>query len=514
MSADPRGRSCLRTAGSEGQTERIAAAWPRPWRRRGQVDVVDCEAPPGLRLGAYDGALVGGSVRGGRTGARCAASSARRRRARRYLPETDMDHDWEYTDWDQVDAFAHGLGGTSRGMRAPRRTARATGRRGADEVLDQRGVVRELAQAEEVATRARAPPPRDARPRRGRRGSRPSAAAKASGSRGSWRRSPSRPSSIWSTIPPTALATTGRAFHIASVTVRPKPSRRLFWTTTARGAAARSRSRRSRRRRPWGGPRSARAGAARAQGAPGRRHLREHGRAVRVVGDAGDGRSREHELGVSPVAGLKAANPSSTPMGSLRRSQRETCTTSGTPARGRARPHDVGAAVDAPRRAVLAQEGGCSRPAGPSTSPVRRGSRARRLVEVLVLRRRRGRSRGGSPARAPGRSTRGRTGRARTRRVGVAQVGGQEVPAAPHVGIAEVLGADVAAPGDQGAGARSAGASPAVWGSWSSTTSPGRTSARSSGRSPRARPRRSRARPRRAARRRRDHRAGGCAGAW
>ncbi len=34
-------------------------------------------------------------------------------------------------------------------------------------------------------------------------------------------------------MPPTALATTGRAFHIASVTVSPKPSRRLFCTTTA-----------------------------------------------------------------------------------------------------------------------------------------------------------------------------------------------------------------------------------------------------------------------------------------
>ena len=33
-------------------------------------------------------------------------------------------------------------------------------------------------------------------------------------------------------MPPTALATTGRSFHIASATVRPKPSARLFWTTT------------------------------------------------------------------------------------------------------------------------------------------------------------------------------------------------------------------------------------------------------------------------------------------
>ena len=36
---------------------------------------------------------------------------------------------------------------------------------------------------------------------------------------------------IWSWIPPTRLATTGRAFHIASVTVSPNPSTRLFCTT-------------------------------------------------------------------------------------------------------------------------------------------------------------------------------------------------------------------------------------------------------------------------------------------
>ena len=41
------------------------------------------------------------------------------------------------------------------------------------------------------------------------------------------------PLSIWSSIPPTRLATTGRPFHIASATVRPKPSARLFWTTTS-----------------------------------------------------------------------------------------------------------------------------------------------------------------------------------------------------------------------------------------------------------------------------------------
>src|SRR3954447_10711859 len=43
---------------------------------------------------------------------------------------------------------------------------------------------------------------------------------------------PDSPSTIWSWIPPTRLATTGRPFHIASATVSPKPSARLFWTTT------------------------------------------------------------------------------------------------------------------------------------------------------------------------------------------------------------------------------------------------------------------------------------------
>ena len=42
-----------------------------------------------------------------------------------------------------------------------------------------------------------------------------------------------RPSSIWSWIPPTRVATTGRPFHIASATVSPKPSARLFWATTS-----------------------------------------------------------------------------------------------------------------------------------------------------------------------------------------------------------------------------------------------------------------------------------------
>ena len=64
-------------------------------------------------------------------------------------------------------------------------------------------------------------------------------------SRGSTR-TPLRPSTIWSWIPPTLLPTTGRRFHIASATVRPNPSARLFWTTRPSVAGARSRRVRSR----------------------------------------------------------------------------------------------------------------------------------------------------------------------------------------------------------------------------------------------------------------------------
>ena len=47
---------------------------------------------------------------------------------------------------------------------------------------------------------------------------------------------PVSPSITWSTIPPTALATTAVPFSIASATVRPKPSAMLFWVTIGRVA--------------------------------------------------------------------------------------------------------------------------------------------------------------------------------------------------------------------------------------------------------------------------------------
>ena len=94
-------------------------------------------------------------------------------------------------------------------------------------VLDEVTVGQEPVEHPEVGARAE--------PRRRSAGSRRSEStrpAMASRSRGSSSRRPLMPCSTWSWMPPTAEATTGRAFHIGSVTVRPKPSTRLFWTTT------------------------------------------------------------------------------------------------------------------------------------------------------------------------------------------------------------------------------------------------------------------------------------------
>jgi menaquinone-dependent protoporphyrinogen oxidase len=63
-----------------------------------------------LRLEPREVAVFGGALRfsrHGRLGGRLLFAINRR-----YLPETEMEHDWEYTDWDQVDAFARGLGAT------------------------------------------------------------------------------------------------------------------------------------------------------------------------------------------------------------------------------------------------------------------------------------------------------------------------------------------------------------------------------------------------------------------
>jgi menaquinone-dependent protoporphyrinogen oxidase len=164
------------SAGSEGQTALIAERLATTLRGAGAVvEVVDLEGGRAPRpFAAYDGLLLGGSVRGGRyrrslrrllsdrrdelararwgffsvcltiasasDEARAAAEALPRRVLdgaglrpaqvavfggalrfsrhgrlagrllfainRRHLPETDTDHDWEYTDWAQVDAFA------------------------------------------------------------------------------------------------------------------------------------------------------------------------------------------------------------------------------------------------------------------------------------------------------------------------------------------------------------------------------------------------------------------------
>jgi menaquinone-dependent protoporphyrinogen oxidase len=48
---------------------------------------------------------------------------------RRYLPETDMDHDWVFTDWHEVDALAGGLTETLARGPGTGRGAATTGRR-------------------------------------------------------------------------------------------------------------------------------------------------------------------------------------------------------------------------------------------------------------------------------------------------------------------------------------------------------------------------------------------------
>jgi menaquinone-dependent protoporphyrinogen oxidase len=173
--ASPRILVVYATPGSEGQTALIARRLATTLRAAGAVaEVVDLGAADAPPLERYDGALIGGSVRGGRyrrslrrlLAARgdelgrmpwaffsvcltiAAVSEEAREEARalprrlladeglepaevavfggalrfsrhsrlgarilfrvnrRDLPEAGMDHDWEYTDWDEVDALA------------------------------------------------------------------------------------------------------------------------------------------------------------------------------------------------------------------------------------------------------------------------------------------------------------------------------------------------------------------------------------------------------------------------
>ena len=145
--------------------------------------------------------------------------------------------------------------------------------------------------------RARAPaPPRSARPHADRRHRPADPRSNATRSDGPTSH-PVRPSSIWSWIPPTCDATTGRPFHIASATVRPKPSARLFCTTTsARRCGALTITAFS--------SASSIGSSARWTPAHGARQvvpdldLREHLGALGIVRDGGHVRSRQHEVRV------------------------------------------------------------------------------------------------------------------------------------------------------------------------------------------------------------------------
>jgi menaquinone-dependent protoporphyrinogen IX oxidase len=122
----PRVLVAYATAGSEGRTELIAERMVEAVRARGaSADTLDCGAAGAAPdLAGYDGALVGGSIRGGRdrrslarfldgAGAEPArmpwaffsvclfvASNREDHRA------AAQDRDWEYADWNEVDAIA------------------------------------------------------------------------------------------------------------------------------------------------------------------------------------------------------------------------------------------------------------------------------------------------------------------------------------------------------------------------------------------------------------------------
>ena len=108
--------------------------------------------------------------------------------------------------------------------------ARHRSRRPADEqAVEQRaGTGPDGGSRETARSPTRGPPRRSRRRARGRASSSSQARPKRARSRGSSSSTPVTPSTIWSWIPPALLATTGRAFHIASATVSPKPSARLF----------------------------------------------------------------------------------------------------------------------------------------------------------------------------------------------------------------------------------------------------------------------------------------------
>ena len=267
---------------------------------------------------------------------------------------------------------------------------------------------------------------------------------------------PVSPSTICSWMPPTRLATTGRAFHIASATVSPKPSARLFCTTTSarrcraltiaafsstssigsenevdavahrRGqlGAARGRPRRAPRAPSGSSATAARRRARRARG----------GRRVRRAMPSREGLA-------------------STPSGSLRRSQRETWITAGASAAAAAIRTSSARAVDPPRASVAPAEHRL-RPAGaPASRPAdaqdRRDHVGARISWFLA-----------ENASIDGGITRTRAGsrpsqtyasREKTTASAGAHVRAQELPRRVRAAV-RLVDADVAAPDDVRAG--------------------------------------------------------------
>ena len=254
-------------------------------------------------------------------------------------------------------------GGWGRGVAADEvaHAPRPTGRGGAA-----RGSARAPARAplRRGGRRARGRPAAGRRRGRRRRG-RP-------GRRGAARR-PRRATCSW--MPPTPLATTGRAFHMASATVRPKPSASDFCTTTSArvcsalttaafsSASVMSRHARwTRRRAARGSARQATTTSARVSAPSGSSET------ASIAGPAITRCASRH----SPAWATK---PFSTPTGSLRRSQRETWATTRSP--GRSGCSSTMSARRSTRPACRPRAGTPRRPPSrPGTARRRRGSRA------------------------------------------------------------------------------------------------------------------------------------------
>ena len=187
-------------------------------------------------------------------------------------------------------------------------------------------------------------------------------------SRGSTSR-PVTPSSIWSWMPPTSVATTGRALPHRLGDGQPEalgeallhddvgaPLQRVDDDRVLVGVVHRQ----QREVDP--------AADRRRQRVPGRLDLGEDLGALGVVGDRGDVRARRARGAAPRRPCTCSAKPASTPSGSLSRSQRETCATSGVSSRS-------GCLLD--HRAPAARRGRCCRRAARTPRATGGGGRRR-----------------------------------------------------------------------------------------------------------------------------------------